>query len=199
MAAAKKRSAVIKRDTKETQIQLTVNIDGTGKANLSTGIPFFEHMLTLLAGHGKMDLTIKAKGDLEVDQHHLVEDIGITLGQAIAKALGDKKQITRYGWCMTPMDESLVQVALDISDRPYMAYGLKLRQKRLGEFDTELVPEFFRGLTNSMSMTLHIVQQAGGNTHHLVEAAFKGLGRALRQALTKDAREKGIPSTKGLL
>lgn len=197
--ATKKRSAVIKRKTKETQIQLSVNIDGLGKSSLSTGIPFFEHMLTLFAAHGKIDLTIKASGDLEVDQHHLVEDIGIALGQALSKALGSKEQIFRYGWCVMPMDESLVHVAADISGRPYLAYNLKLRQKRLGEFDTELVPEFFRGLTNAMAMTLHIVQQAGGNSHHLVEAAFKGLGRALRQALAKDAREKGIPSTKGIL
>lgn len=199
MAAVKKRQASIRRNTKETQIQLKVNLDGTGTSRLDTGIPFFEHMLTLLSAHGKIDLEINAKGDLEVDQHHLVEDIGITLGQAITKALGDKKQIYRYGWCVTPMDESLVQVALDISGRPYMAYNIKLRQKRLGEFDSELVPEFFQGLTNAMCMTLHIVQQAGGNSHHLVEAAFKGLGRALRQAITKDQREKGIPSTKGML
>lgn len=199
MAAKKKRSATIKRVTKETQIELSINIDGQGKSSLATGIPFLEHMLVLFASHGKFDLTIKAKGDLEVDQHHLVEDIGITLGQALSKALGEKKQIYRYGWCATPMDESLVHTAIDISGRPYLSYQLKIRQKRLGEFDTELVPEFFRGLTNSLSMTLHILQQAGGNSHHLIEAAFKGLGRAMRQALAIDPREKGIPSTKGLL
>lgn len=199
MAGRKQRQSIIERVTKETQIKLKVNIDGHGRAKLSTGIPFLEHMLTLMAAHGKLDLTIAASGDLEVDQHHLVEDIGIALGQAIAKALGDKKRIVRYGWCVTPMDESLVHTAIDISGRPYLAYNLKIRQKRLGSFDTELVPEFFRGLTNALSMTLHIDQRAGGNSHHLVEAAFKGIGRALRQALAIDPREKGVPSTKGLL
>ncbi len=199
MAGPKDRRAQLKRETKETTIALAVNLDGQGQAKLKTGIPFLEHMLTLMAAHGKMDLTITAQGDLEVDQHHLVEDMGITLGQAIGKALGDKKGINRYGWSLIPMDESLVQVALDISGRPYLAYGLKLKQKRLNAFDTELVVEFMRALANTLGMTLHMVQQAGGNTHHLVEAAFKGLGRALRQAVAKDPKEKGIPSTKGLI
>ncbi|MCK5241768.1 imidazoleglycerol-phosphate dehydratase HisB [bacterium] len=197
--ATKKRSAVVIRKTKETNIQLKINLDGTGQAQLATGLPFFEHMLTLLAGHSLMDLQIRAKGDLEVDQHHLVEDIGITLGQAILKALGKKQGITRYGWALIPMDESLVQVALDISGRPFLGYGLKLRQKRLGDFDTELIVEFFRALSNAAGITLHIMPQSTGNTHHLVEAAFKGLGRALRQALSISQRERGIPSTKGLL
>ncbi len=199
MAGPKKRRSQLKRETKETTIALTVNLDGQGQARLETGIPFLEHMLTLLAAHGKMDLVIKAKGDLEVDQHHLVEDLGLALGQALNQALGNKKGINRYGWALIPMDESLVQVAVDISGRPFLAYGLKLRQKRLNAFDTELAVEFFRALANSMGLTLHIVQQAGGNTHHLVEAAFKGLGRALRQALSNDPREKGIPSTKGII
>jgi len=199
MLGAKKRRAEIIRKTKETEVKLILTLDGSGKVNLSTGLPFFEHMLTLLAGHSLMDMNIQAKGDLEVDQHHLVEDIGITLGQALIKALGNKQHITRYGWALIPMDESLVQVALDISSRPYLGYNLKLRQKKLGGFDTELVVEFFRAFANSGALTLHIVQQCGGNTHHLIEAAFKGLGRVLRQALSRDLRERNIPSTKGIL
>ncbi|MCD4812120.1 imidazoleglycerol-phosphate dehydratase HisB [bacterium] len=197
--AVKKRTATVKRKTKETDIQLSVNLDGNGKSGLDTGVPFFEHMLTLLAGHSLMDIQIKAKGDLEVDQHHLVEDIGIALGQALLRALGDKRQLVRYGAALIPMDESLVQVTLDISGRPYLNYQLKLRQKKLGDFDTELVIEFFRALANAAGITVHIIQQTGGNTHHLVEAAFKGLGRALRKAIARDARQKGVPSTKGSL
>jgi imidazoleglycerol-phosphate dehydratase len=193
------RQKTVERKTKETQIKVTVNLDGTGQARLATGIPFLEHMLTLLAGHGLMDLDVRAKGDLEVDQHHLVEDLGICLGEALIRALGDKKGIVRYGWCLLPMDESLVEVALDLSGRPFLAYGLHLRQKRVGDFDTELAEEFFRGLANASGMTLHISQRAGGNTHHLIEAAFKGCGRALRQAFSKDPRQKGVPSTKGKL
>jgi imidazoleglycerol-phosphate dehydratase len=197
--STRSRKATVIRKTRETQVKLAVQVDGSGKARLATGLPFFEHMLTLMAGHSLMDLDIRAQGDVAVDQHHLVEDIGLTLGQALVKALGDKKGIMRYGWALVPMDESLVQVALDISGRPYLGYDLKLRQKRLGEFDTELLLEFLRAFTNSAGLTLHITQQSGGNTHHLVEAAFKGLGRALRQALARNKRERGIPSTKGAL
>jgi imidazoleglycerol-phosphate dehydratase len=197
--ATKKRSAVVNRKTKETNVQMKINLDGSGKVDLNTGLPFLEHMLTLLAGHSLIDLQIKAKGDVEVDQHHLVEDIGITLGQCLLKALGSKQGITRYGWALIPMDECLVQVAMDISGRPFLHYGLKLRQRRLGDFDTELVVEFFRALSNAAGLTLHIVPQNTGNTHHLVEAAFKGLGRALRQSLSINRRERGVPSTKGVL
>jgi imidazoleglycerol-phosphate dehydratase len=142
---------------------------------------------------------VRAAGDLKVDQHHLVEDLGLTLGQALAKAWGDKRGLRRYGWAMIPMDESLVAVALDLSGRPFLNFGLKLRQRRLGSFDTELISEFFRALCNQAGMTLHLIQLAGGNTHHVVEAAFKGLGRVLRQALERDARQRGVPSTKGTL
>lgn len=195
----KSRTATVRRKTKETAVSLSVNLDGRGRAELSLGIPFLEHMLTLLAGHGLLDLRVKAAGDLQVDQHHLVEDLGLTLGQALAKAWGDKRGLRRYGWAMIPMDESLVAVALDLSGRPFLNFGLKLRQRRLGSFDTELAPEFFRALCNQAGMTLHVVQLAGGNTHHVVEAAFKGLGRVLRQALERDPRQKGVPSTKGTL
>ncbi|MEW6517511.1 MAG: imidazoleglycerol-phosphate dehydratase HisB [candidate division FCPU426 bacterium] len=195
----KSRIARIRRQTKETDISLSVNLDGSGRARLDLGIPFLEHMLTLLAGHSLVDLDIRAKGDLKVDQHHLVEDVGLTLGQALAKAWGDKRGLRRYGWAMIPMDESLVAVAVDLSGRPFLNFGLKLRQRRLGTFDTELATEFFRALSNQAGLTLHLAQLAGGNTHHVVEAAFKGLGRALRQALERDSRQQGVPSTKGRL
>lgn len=195
----KSRTASVQRKTRETAIALGVNLDGSGQARLSLGIPFLEHMLALLAGHSLMDLRVKAEGDLKVDQHHLVEDLGLTLGQALAKAWGDKRGLRRYGWALIPMDESLVAVTLDLSGRPFLNFGLKLRQRRLGSFDTELAVEFFRALSNQAGMTLHLLQLAGGNTHHVVEAAFKGLGRALRQALERDPRQRGVPSTKGRL
>jgi imidazoleglycerol-phosphate dehydratase len=193
------RKARVERKTKETQIQVAWNLDGQGKVRLSLGLPFLEHMLTLFAAHGLFDLEIRAQGDLEVDQHHLVEDLGLTLGQALQKALGSKQGIVRYGACQLPMDETLVESVVDISGRPYLAYGLKLRQRRLAEFDTELVVEFLRALVQAGGLTLHVTQKAGGNTHHVVEALFKGLGRALRQAVTRDARVRGVPSTKGVL
>ena len=194
-----RRFARIDRKTKETKVQVKITLDGSGHSRLDINLPFLEHMLTLWAAHGLLDLEIKARGDLEVDQHHLVEDIGITLGQAWANALGDKQGIARDGGSLLPMDESLVAVALDISGRPYLAFNLRLRQKRLGEFDTELILEFFRAFATAAGLTLHITQQAGGNTHHLAEAAFKGCGRALRQALAREPRQRGIPSTKGTL
>ena len=193
------RKARVERKTKETQIRVIWNLDGTGQARLALGLPFLEHMLTLFAAHGLFDLDIRAQGDLKVDQHHLVEDLGITLGQALQRALGSKQGIVRYGACQLPMDETLVETVLDVSGRPYLAYGLKLRQRRLAEFDTELVVEFLRALAQAGGLTLHVTQKAGGNTHHVVEALFKGLGRALRAAVTRDARVRGIPSTKGIL
>ncbi len=196
---SRSRTATVQRKTRETSVALTVNLDGSGRSHLSLGVPFLEHMLALVAGHSLVDLRVRASGDLKVDQHHLVEDLGLTLGQALAKAWGDKRGLRRYGWAMIPMDESLVAVALDLSGRPFLNFGLKLRQRRLGSFDTELAPEFFRALCNQAGMTLHVVQLAGGNTHHVVEAAFKGLGRVLRQALERDPRQKGVPSTKGTL
>jgi imidazoleglycerol-phosphate dehydratase len=196
---ATKRRAAVARRTKETMISVSLVLDGSGRSRIRIGLPFLEHMLTLLAAHGLFDLEVKAAGDLAVDAHHVVEDLGLTLGQALARALGDKRGIARYGSCLLPMDESLVEVALDVSGRPFLAYGLKLRQRRLGEFDTELLVEFLRAFAQQAGLTLHITQRAGGNTHHLVEAAFKGLGRALRDAVARDARVKGVPSTKGKL
>ncbi len=193
------RRAKIERTTKETQIRVQWNLDGRGQVHLALGIPFLEHMLTLFAAHGLFDLDIKAQGDLDVDQHHLVEDLGLTLGQAFQKALGDKRGITRYGFFSLPMDETLVEVVVDISGRAFLAYGLKLRQRRLAEFDTELVIEFLRAFSQAAGITLHVTQRAGGNTHHVVEALFKGLGRALRIAVEKDPRVLGVPSTKGIL
>jgi imidazoleglycerol-phosphate dehydratase len=194
-----RRSARVERKTKETQISVTWNLDGSGQAQLALGLPFLEHMLTLFAAHGLFDLKIKAQGDLKVDQHHLVEDLGLTLGQALQRALGSKHGIVRYGNCQLPMDETLVETVVDVSGRPYLAYGLKLRQRRLAEFDTELVVEFLRALVQAGGLTLHVSQKAGGNTHHVVEALFKGLGRALRAAVTRDPRVHGVPSTKGIL
>lgn len=196
---AVKRRAAVSRTTKETRISVALTLDGSGRSRIRIGLPFLEHMLTLLAAHGLFDLTIEAKGDLDVDAHHVVEDLGLAFGQALTRALGDKRGIARYGSCLLPMDESLVETAVDLSGRPFLAYGLALRQRRLGEFDTELLVEFLRAFVQQAGLTLHIAQRAGGNTHHLVEAAFKGLGRALRAAMTRDARVKGIPSTKGKL
>ncbi|NTV51838.1 MAG: imidazoleglycerol-phosphate dehydratase HisB [Candidatus Firestonebacteria bacterium] len=197
--ALTQRRARVARKTKETQISAAWNLDGSGKVRLSLGLPFLEHMLTLFAAHGLFDLEIRAQGDLDVDQHHLVEDLGLTLGQTLQRALGSKQGIVRYGACQLPMDETLVETVVDVSGRPYLAYGLKLRQRRLAEFDTELVVEFLRALVQAGGLTLHVTQKAGGNTHHVVEALFKGLGRALRAAVTRDARVRGIPSTKGVL
>lgn len=198
MATTKRRARVARR-TRETDIRVDLCLDGEGRSRLEIGIPFFEHMLTLFAAHGLFDLQVAARGDLEVDQHHVVEDLGIVLGQALAQALGDKRGIVRYGSSLLPMDETLVETALDLSGRPFLAYGLKLRQRRLAEFDTELVVEFLRALTQAAGMTLHLTQRAGGNTHHVVEAAFKGLGRALQAAVARNPRVKGVPSTKGKL
>ncbi len=195
----RKRNAEIERKTKETEISLKLNLDGHGRHSIHTGIPFFDHMLSLLAYHGAIDLSIKAKGDIGVDSHHTVEDIGICLGEAIRKAIGDEKGIQRYGFAMIPMDETLGSVVLDLSMRPCLVFNMKLRRSKIGNFDLELVEEFFRALCNHARVTLHINLLYGRNSHHMVEAIFKGFGRALRQAISIDERLSGIPSTKGML
>lgn len=195
----RKRVGKVERRTEETYIKLELDLDGKGEYKIDTSIQFLDHMLSLFAKHGLFDLKIKARGDREVDYHHLVEDIGICLGKAINYALKEKIGIVRYGEAFVPMDEALVLLSLDLSGRPYLAFDLTLKKKRVGAFDTELVEEFFRALTNSGKVTLHLRQFAGRNTHHLIEAAFKALGRALGRATEIDKRIKGIPSTKGKL
>ena len=194
------RSAAITRQTAETDITLGLCLDGTGEASIGTGIGFLDHMLTLFSRHGRFDLTVSCNGDTGVDDHHSVEDIAIALGSAIKEALGEKRGITRYGSALLPMDEALVQCAIDISGRSCLRYGLSLPAQKVGTFDTELVEEFFTALTRSADITLHLRQLDGSNTHHIIEAAFKGFGRALRQAVAIDPDSAGdIPSTKGVL
>jgi imidazoleglycerol-phosphate dehydratase len=193
------RRAEQRRKTKETAIVLKLNLDGSGKHSIKTGIPFFDHMLSLLAYHSRMDLSLKAKGDIGVDAHHTVEDVGICLGDGIRKALEEAKGIRRYGMAMIPMDETLVSVALDISMRPCLVFQMKLRRSKIGTFDPELVEEFFKALCNHARVTLHINLLYGKNSHHMVEAVFKGFGRALREAASFDERGSEIPSTKGIL
>jgi imidazoleglycerol-phosphate dehydratase len=195
----KQRKADVERKTKETVVMLKLNLDGDGKHSIRTGIPFFDHMLSLLAYHSRMDISLKAKGDIGVDAHHTVEDVGICLGDGIRQALGEAKGIQRYGMAMIPMDETLVSVALDFSMRPWLVFQMKLRKLKIGIFDTELVEEFFKALCNHARMTLHINLLYGRNSHHMVEAVFKGFGRALREAVSIDERSFGIPSTKGVL
>jgi imidazoleglycerol-phosphate dehydratase len=193
------RKAEARRKTKETAVVLTLNLDGSGKHSIVTGIPFFDHMLSLLTYHSRMDLSLKAKGDIGVDAHHTVEDVGISLGDGIRKALGEAKGIQRYGMATIPMDETLVSVAVDLSMRPYLVFQMKLRRSKIGTFDPELVEEFFKALCNHARITLHINLLYGRNSHHMVEAVFKGFGRALREALSIDERASEIPSTKGIL
>jgi imidazoleglycerol-phosphate dehydratase len=193
------RKANVDRKTKETSISLRLVLDGRGASRIETSLPFLDHMLDLLARHAGLDLTIKASGDTEVDDHHLVEDVGLVFGDAIKKALGSKEGIARYGWAAVPMDESLVMCAVDLGGRPYLAYGLELPAKRIKQFDTQLIEEFLRALTNAAAMNLHLRQLAGRNTHHIIEAAFKALARSLGQALQKSPRVRGVPSTKGVL
>ncbi|MBR3108113.1 MAG: imidazoleglycerol-phosphate dehydratase HisB [Clostridia bacterium] len=194
------RQAVIERTTKETDIRLSLNLDGTGKAEIDTGVGFLNHMLELLAFHSSFDLTVQCKGDTWVDDHHSVEDIGIAFGQALSEALDDKKGITRYGNFLLPMDEALVLVAIDLSGRETLGYQVQLPTEKVGTFDTELVKEFMLGFTRNAKACLHFHQLAGENTHHIIEAMFKGMGRALRQAVTIDpARAGETPSSKGLL
>ena len=195
----RERSATIDRKTSETDIRLTVKLDGEGDSRIATGVGFFDHMLTHIARHGLLDLTVEARGDLHIDDHHTVEDVGIALGKAFAEALGDRVGIARVGNIAVPMDEALVFCAIDISGRGYLACDLELPTPMLGDFTTELVPEFFRAVAVNAGWTVHIKQLAGVNTHHIIESAFKAFGRATAQAVALDARVKGIPSTKGVL
>jgi len=195
----KHRKAEVRRRTKETTIDLRLDLDGNGEHSIVTGIPFFDHMLSLLAYHSCLDLSVKAKGDIGVDAHHTVEDVGICLGDGIRKALGEAKGIQRYGMAMLPMDETLVSVALDFSMRPCLVFQMKLRKSKIGTFDPELVEEFFKALCNHARITLHINLLYGRNSHHMVEAVFKGFGRALREAVSLDPRSSWVPSTKGVL
>ena len=192
------RISEINRNTAETQISLKLNLDGTGKTNIDTGVGFLNHMLTLFAANGKFDLTVTCSGDTEVDDHHSVEDVGICLGQAFQAALGDKRGITRYGSFLLPMDEALILSAVDISGRSCLCYELEIPTEKIGTFDTELVEEFFLGFVRSCPMSLHLRQLAGKNAHHIVEGAFKALGRALKAAVALDGSNE-IPSTKGVL
>ena len=194
------RIAEVQRDTKETQIRVRVNIDGTGQAKLSTGIGFFDHMLDQIARHGLIDLEIEAKGDLHIDGHHTVEDVGITLGMAVAKAVGDKKGLTRYGHSYVPLDEALSRVVVDFSGRPGLEMAVDFKSGMVGAFDTQLAYEFFQGFSNHALVSLHIDNLKGHNAHHQCETIFKAFGRALRMAMTLDPRSAGvIPSTKGSL
>lgn len=194
------RAAQLRRDTLETQIRVDLDLDGTGEAHLETGVPFLDHMLDQVARHGLLDLTVQAKGDLHIDAHHTVEDIGITLGQAFEQALGDKKGIRRYGHAYVPLDEALSRVVIDFSGRPGLEYHLSFARSRIGDFDVDLLHEFFQGFVNHARATLHIDCIRGVNAHHIAETAFKAFGRALRMAAEADSRMAGLtPSTKGSL
>ncbi|MCP2239446.1 imidazoleglycerol-phosphate dehydratase HisB [Thermoanaerobacterium thermosaccharolyticum] len=193
------REAEVNRKTAETEVYVKINIDGAGKSHINTGIGFLDHMLNLFSKHGLFDLQVEAKGDLYVDSHHTVEDIGITLGQAFLKALGDKKSIKRYGLSYVPMDEALIRAVVDISGRPYLYYDLELKMQALGNFETETVEDFFRAFAYNSGITLHVEQLHGKNTHHIIEGAFKALGRCLDEATEIDDRIEGVPSTKGVL
>ena len=200
MAELLKRTASVQRKTAETDINLSLNLDGTGKSEIQTGVGFLDHMLTLLAKHGRFDLEVFCHGDTQVDDHHSVEDIGIVLGQAFAHALGDKRGITRYGSCLLPMDEALVLAAVDLSGRDTLRCALNIPTQKVGTFDTELVEEFFLAFVRNAGVTLHLRQLDGTNSHHIIEAAFKGFGRALAQAVAPDPKSAGeVPSTKGVL
>ncbi|MFT4560691.1 MAG: imidazoleglycerol-phosphate dehydratase [Gammaproteobacteria bacterium] len=194
------RTATISRNTNETQISVTVNLDGTGKSDFDTGIPFLDHMMDQIARHGLLDIAVKANGDLEIDAHHTVEDIGITLGQAVHEALGSKLGIRRYGHAYVPLDEALSRVVLDLSGRPGLEYHVAFPRATVGDFDVDLFHEFFQGFTNHAKVTLHIDALRGNNAHHIVETIYKAFGRALRMAVEPDPRMAGtMPSTKGSL
>ena len=194
------RTASVERNTNETQIAIQLNLDGSGQSSLKSGLPFFEHMLDQIARHGMLDLTIDAKGDLEIDAHHTVEDVGITLGQAFNQAIGDKKGIVRYGYAYVPLDEALSRVVVDFSGRPGLEFRVQFPRSRVGDFDVDLTHEFFQGFVNHANVTLHIDNLSGDNSHHIAETIFKAFGRALRMAITADNRMQGVvPSTKGSL
>jgi imidazoleglycerol-phosphate dehydratase len=194
------RTAVVRRTTGETDVEVAIDLDGTGKCTAKTGIPFLDHMLHQIASHGLIDLEVRATGDIEIDDHHTNEDVGITLGQALGKALGDRQGIVRFGHFVVPLDEALIQVALDFSGRPHLSYGLQIPTQRVGTYDTQLVREFFVALVNHAQMTLHIRQLDGINSHHIIEASFKALARSLRMATAIDSRRANdIPSSKGVL
>ena len=194
------RTATVQRDTKETKIRVAVNLDGTGAATLATGIGFFDHMLDQIARHGLIDLEIAAEGDLHIDGHHTVEDVGITLGQAIGQAVGDKRGLIRYGHAYVPLDEALSRVVIDISGRPVLVFKVEFPRDKIGEFDTELVREWFQAFAMNAGVTLHVETLYGENSHHIAESCFKGLARALRTAVAIDPKAAGeVPSTKGSL
>ncbi|ATF15868.1 imidazoleglycerol-phosphate dehydratase HisB [Brevibacillus porteri] len=199
MSEGKQRAAQIERNTNETQIALSFGVDGAGESKQNSGVPFLDHMLDLFTRHGHFDLTVKAKGDIEIDYHHTVEDIGICLGHALREALGDKKGIKRYGNAFVPMDDALAQVVIDISNRPHLEYRATYPTNMVGQFPTELVHEFLWKLALEARINLHVILHYGHNTHHMIEAIFKALGRALDEATTIDPRVKGVPSTKGVL
>jgi imidazoleglycerol-phosphate dehydratase len=193
------RTATVSRNTKETQISLSLDLDGKGTGSIKTGVGFFDHMLDLLSRHSLIDLKIEAAGDLHIDAHHTVEDVGITLGQALEKAVGDKRGIYRYGWATVPMDESLAQVVLDLSGRPAFVFNVQFKSETIGEFPVELIEEFLKAFATTAKMNLHVNVPYGTNSHHIAEAIFKGLAKALRQAVTHDPRNNEVPSTKGSL
>lgn len=194
------RRATVSRKTKETSVTVTVDLDGSGRCDVQTGIPFLDHMLNQLSSHGLLDLEIRADGDYWIDDHHTNEDVGITLGMAIAKALGDKKGIRRFGHFAAPLDESLVEIVLDFSGRPHVEYGLDIPTEKVGKYDTQLVREFYMALAGNAQMTLHVIQRAGLNSHHIIEASFKAFARALRMAVEHDPRSLNtVPSSKGVL
>ena len=196
---ANKRSAKVTRATKETDIKLELTIEGEGKCSVSTGIPFMDHMLTLMAAHGFFDLVLNATGDIEIDDHHTIEDIGIVLGEAFNKALGDRKGIKRYGRGLVPMDETLASVVIDFSNRPFLVYHVDFKRQMTGRFDAQLVQEFLRAFVNRSGATLHVNLMYGNNTHHIIEAIFKAFGQALDEATILDGRTTEVRSTKGIL
>jgi imidazoleglycerol-phosphate dehydratase len=195
----KKRKAEIKRETRETQIRVVLYLDGTGRCKIDTGIGFFDHMLELMGKHALFNLTVQATGDLQVDYHHTVEDVGLVLGDALNQALGDRKGITRYGWCLLPMDDCLSRVAVDLGGRPFLVYEINNRKRKIRDFDVGLIEEFLRAFTVQARMNLHVAQLYGKDVHHAYESVFKGLARSLRMACEPDPRNRGIPSSKGTL
>jgi imidazoleglycerol-phosphate dehydratase len=196
---ARRRRARVERGTSETQVRVDLDLDGSGAASIDTGVPFLDHMLDALARHSLIDLTVKARGDTHIDDHHTVEDVGIALGQALDEALGDKAGIVRFGHAEVPLDEALVAATIDLSGRPYFVYNVKIRHHRVGNFATELVNDFMQAFMNAGQMNLHVNQRYGRNPHHIIEAAFKAVARALKTAVSIDPRVRGVPSTKGSL